>query len=127
MKIIIYACYLPGSLKPDYISSHQADPTPDSQYGKYVGAGAWVSRSGSLHILRSCHARPWGIRLMQMTPQERLAIRVDTLDIVDDADRWTAEARAIREYQPPFNAAPTTANAPPPKQRSKTPQTSHNT
>ena len=112
MKIIIYAAFLPGSTKPDYVGSHQAEPTSGSQYSAwkyqystYVGAGAWVSRSGSLRIPRSCQTRPWGALLTQMMPQERLSIRVETLDIVEDADRWTAEARAIREYQPPFNVA----------------------
>lgn len=52
---------------------------------------------------------------MQMTPQERLSIRVATLDIVDNTDRWTAEARAIRDHRPRFNALlPQTANASPP-------------
>jgi len=40
-----------------------------------------------------------------MTPQERLSIRVETLEIVDVSIRWAAEARAIREHLPPFNVA----------------------
>ena len=112
MKIIIYAAFLPGSTKPDYVGSHQAEPSPGSQhmawkyqYSTYVGAGAWISRSGSLRIPRSCQTRPWGTLLTQMTPQERLSIRVETLETVDVSIRWAAEARAIREHLPPFNVA----------------------
>ena len=112
MKTIIYAAYLPGSTKPDYVGSHLAQPLTDSaaqafkyKYSTYVGAGAWVSRNGCLRLPSSTAARPWGAKLLAMSPQERLAIRVETLETVDTAHRWAAEARAIRSHLPPFNVA----------------------
>lgn len=112
MKTNIYACYLPGSVTPDYIGSHNADPDPKSQaqqwmyqYHTYVGAGAWVSRSGCLRIPNSCAARPWGALLTSMSEIDRKNIRVEVLAQVEAADRWQAEAEAIRKHQPPFNVA----------------------
>jgi len=110
MKTLIYACYLPGSERPDYIGSHQAEPTPGSQhmawkyqYSTYIGAGAWVSRSGCLRIPNSCATRPWGALLKSMSVIDLRNIRVETLAIVDKSERWKAEAQAIRAHKPPFN------------------------
>lgn len=41
--------------------------------------------------------------MVKMTAGERLSIRTEILEVVDVSDRWAAEARAIRQHQPPFN------------------------
>jgi hypothetical protein len=112
MRTNIYAVYLPGSERPDYVGSHLAEsPTNSRHMGfmykhhTYVGAGAWVSRTGSLKIPNSCAVRPWGALLLAMAPHDRLALRVETLEVVNVSERWKAEARAIRQYAPPFNVA----------------------
>ena len=114
MKTHIYACYLPGSNTPDYIGSHNA-AAPDRcfalawryEHCTYLGQGAWLSKEdGSLiGFPKINHSTLWGARLLAMSPQERLSIRVEVLQVTQDADRWVAEARAIHLHQPPFNAS----------------------
>ena len=45
----------------------------------------------------------WGKRLLLMSAAERLAIRIEVLEEVDTADRWRAEAQALRTHSPRFN------------------------
>ena len=45
----------------------------------------------------------WGKLLLLMSAAERLAIRIETLEEVDTADRWKAEAQALRTHKPRFN------------------------
>lgn len=114
----IYACYLPGSTLPDYIGSHNSTPPPRNPALKwryanctYLGQGAWRDPDGKIEIPRQNHATLWARTLLDMSPQDCLAIRVETLSTVDASQRWAAEAEAIRAYKPPFNALlPQTAN-----------------
>ena len=108
---IIYACYLPGSPEPAYIGSHNSEPPARSsalawRYAncRYVGQGAWVQPDGSLQIPRNNTKTPWGRWLLGLTAAQLAAIRVATLATVPEAERWDAEAAALREYKPPFNA-----------------------
>ena len=107
---IIYACYLPGSSKPDYIGSHNAEP-PGRNYAlawryancRYLGQGAWVHPDGRLMIPRNNAKTAWGRWLLGLTAAELAATRVEPLAVVPVSERWDAEAAALREHRPPFN------------------------
>jgi hypothetical protein len=110
MKTHIYAVYLPGSERPDYVGSHAAEPPERStamqwryKHCRYVGQGAWVDSDGLMTIPRNNKFTPWGVRLLELTPFERQTLRVDILATVDESDRWNAEAQALRDWQPPYN------------------------
>ena len=112
MKTQVYACYLPGSESPDYIGSHKTEaPERNSalkwKYAnrRYLGQGTWISpENGEILGMPKLNAQtPWGLRLLSMSPEERKAIRIETLAVVDTLDRWKAEAQAVRDYRPPFN------------------------
>lgn len=45
----------------------------------------------------------WGKLLLLMSAAERLAIRIEVLEEVAAADRWKAEAQALRTHTPPYN------------------------
>ena len=71
----------------------------------YLGQGCWIDKDGIIvTIPRSNRNTEWGKRLLLMSAAERLAIRIETLEEVDTADRWKAEARALRAHMPRFNA-----------------------
>ena len=107
----IYACYLPGSTTPDYIGSHASTPPPSSsalqwryQNCSYLGQGCWIDKEGSIvTIPRNNRDTEWGKLLLLMSPADRLAIRVEIIETVDTADRWRAEAQALRAHTPRFN------------------------
>ena len=42
--------------------------------------------------------------MLGMTAAQLAAIRVETLATVPEGERWAAEAAALREHNPPFNA-----------------------
>ena len=111
MKTTIYACYLPGSSTPDYIGSHASTPPPSSpalqwryQNCSYLGQGCWIDKEGIIIAMpRNNRNTEWGKLLLLMSAAERLAIRVEVLAQVDTADRWRAEAQALRTHTPRFN------------------------
>lgn len=45
----------------------------------------------------------WGKLLLLMSAAERLAIRIEIIATVDTADRWRAEAQALRTHSPRYN------------------------
>jgi len=111
---LIYAVYLPGSSSPDYIGSHLASP-PDNRLSAlkwrytrciYLGQGCWVNKDdGHIESMPALnYTTPWGAQLLSMSPAQRLALRIDTLAVVDASHRWQAEALALRTHKPPFNA-----------------------
>ena len=111
MKTNVYACFLPGSQAPDYIGSHAAE-APERNYalkwryahGVYLGAGAWLYPDGRLEIPRLCKEHSaWAQHLMTLAPEALRAIRIEILASVEPGERWKAEARAIRQYRPPYN------------------------
>ena len=112
MKTLIYACYLPGSERPDYIGSHNAE-APDRSAAlkwryanmRYLGQGAWIDKETGvmMRMPRINRSTLWGARLLTMSPAAMLSIRVEILAEVDAGERWRAEAAAIREHKPPFN------------------------
>ena len=53
---------------------------------------------------RNNRGTEWGKLLLLMSAAERLAIRIVNLAQVDTADRWKAEAQALRTHRPRFNA-----------------------
>jgi hypothetical protein len=107
----IYACYLPGSTTPDYIGSHASTPPPSSsalqwryEQCTYLGQGCWIDKEGIIIAMpRNNRDTEWGKLLLLMSAAERLAIRIETLEEVDTADRWRAEAQALRAHTPRFN------------------------
>ncbi len=110
MKTTIYACYLPGSSSPDYIGSHSAQPAGTGaaqwryEHCTYLGQGCWIDKEGIIIAMpRTNRATEWGKLLLLMSAAERLAIRVEVLAQVDTADRWKAEAQALRDHRPRFN------------------------
>ena len=111
MKTTIYACYLPGSSTPDYIGSHSSTPPPSSpalqwryEHCSYLGQGCWIDKEGIIIAMpRNNRNTEWGKLLLLMSAAERLAIRVEVLAQVDTADRWRAEAQALRTHTPRFN------------------------
>jgi hypothetical protein len=108
----IYACYLPGSTTPDYIGSHASTPPPSSsalqwryEQCTYLGQGCWIDKDGIIvTIPRNNRDTEWGKLLLLMSAAERLAIRIGTLALVEDADRWKTEAQLLRDHRPRFNA-----------------------
>jgi len=114
MKTTIYACYLPGSTAPDYVGSHASSP-PDNSPSRqwrydnciYLGQGAWIDKeTGALIGLPRLNQKTqWGAVVMALPPAQRLMIRIVTLAEVPTHERWKAEAHAIRQHQPPYNAA----------------------
>lgn len=114
MKTNIYACYLPGSLTPDYIGSHnEAAPARCCALAwryvhcVYVGQGTWIDKANGelVGMPPANRSTLWGARLVSMTPSERLAIRIEILESVDQGERRNREALAIRAHMPPFNKA----------------------
>ena len=114
MKTIIYAVYLPGSEKPDYIGSHLAYPQEDSAvmqwrytHCTYLGAGLWMDKAdGTIPVApTSARTSRWGAAVLALTPQQRLAIRIETLETAEEHQRQQAEARHIRAHLPPYNKA----------------------
>ena len=111
MTTTIYACYLPGSTTPDYIGSHAVIPPQRStalqwryEHCTYLGQGCWIDKEGIIIAMpRNNRNTEWGKLLLLMSAAERLAIRVETLEEVDTADRWKAEAQALRTHKPRFN------------------------
>jgi hypothetical protein len=106
----IYACYLPGSSTPDYIGSHSAQPANSGaarwryEHCTYLGQGCWIDKEGIIIAMpRNNRNTEWGKLLLLMSAAERLAIRIEILDSVDTADRWKAEAQALRTHTPRFN------------------------
>ena len=112
MTTTIYACYLPGSTAPDYIGSHAVIPPERStalqwryEHCTYLGQGCWIDKDGIIIAMpRNNRNTEWGKRLLLMSAAERLAIRIETLEEVDTAARWKAEAQALRTHKPRFNA-----------------------
>lgn len=108
----IYAIYRPGDTSPAYIGSHADKPPKCSgsltwRYAncRYVGQGVWIDAEGAFMSFPNMNRETrWGSALLAMSPQERLALRVETLATVDSGDRWRAEAEALRAHKPPFNA-----------------------
>lgn len=110
MKTTIYACYLPGSSSPDYIGSHSAQPPGTGaaqwryEHCTYLGQGCWIDKEGIIIAMpRSNPNTDWGKLLLLMSAAERLAIRIEVLEEVAAADRWKAEAQALRTHSPRFN------------------------
>ena len=112
LKVEIYACYLPGSTNPDYIGSHNvesnaADKTTRWRYSvcRYMGQGLWLNKAtGTLTGSKKTKMRTcWGSLLLSMLPEARLAIRVETMVIVNEGDRWKVELAVINFYKPPYN------------------------
>ena len=111
MQTTIYACYLPGSSSPDYIGSHASTPPPSSsalqwryEHCTYLGQGCWIDGEGIIIAMpRSNRNTDWGKLLLLMSAAERLAIRIEILNQVDTADRWKAEAQALRTHSPRYN------------------------
>ncbi len=110
MKTTIYACYLPGSSSPDYIGSHSSQPHNSGaarwryEHCSYLGQGCWIDKEGIIIAMpRNNRNTEWGKLLLLMSAAERLAIRIEILDQVDTADRWKAEAQALRTHTPPYN------------------------
>ena len=86
MQTTIYACYLPGSTKPDYIGSHSAQPHDSSaaqwryNHCTYLGQGCWIDKEGIIIAMpRNNRNTEWGKLLLLMSAAERLAIRVEVL------------------------------------------------
>ena len=113
MQTHIYACYLPGSTSPDYIGSHKTE-APKGNYSLlwkyancvYLGQGVWIRKDNGAFVgisKKNTNTR-WGSLLFNMSPGERLAIRVDVLATVDTVDRWKTEAMTLRTHKPPYNA-----------------------
>ena len=111
MKTHIYACYLPGSTAPDYIGSHAIIPPQRStalqwryEHCAYLGQGCWIDKDGIIITMpRNNRNTEWGKLLLLMSAAERLAIRIEVLEEVAAADRWKAEAQALRTHTPRFN------------------------
>ncbi|OQA91234.1 MAG: hypothetical protein BWY25_03273 [Chloroflexi bacterium ADurb.Bin222] len=110
MQTTIYACYLPGSTKPDYIGSHSAQPAGTGaaqwryEHCTYLGQGCWIDKEGIIIAMpRNNRDTEWGKLLLLMSAAERLAIRIEVLEEVAAADRWKAEAQALRDHHPRFN------------------------
>lgn len=111
MQTTIYACYLPGSSSPDYIGSHASTPPQRStvlqwryENCTYLGQGCWIDEEGIIITMpRNNRDTEWGKLLLLMSAAERLAIRIEVLEEVAAADRWKAEAQALRTHTPRFN------------------------
>lgn len=41
--------------------------------------------------------------MLELSPAERLALRIDIIATVPTFDRWRCEAEAIRKHNPPYN------------------------
>jgi uncharacterized protein YktA (UPF0223 family) len=108
----IYACYLPGSTTPDYIGSHASTPPPSSsalqwryEQCTYLGQGCWIDKEGIIVTMpRNNRDTEWGKLLLLMSAAERLAIRIDTLALVENTERRKTEAQLLRDHRPRFNA-----------------------
>ena len=106
----VYAVYLPGSTKPDYIGAHVAQPAEKCgntawKYGNmtYVGNGSWMDNEGKLFISKSKRAVAWGRKLASLSNSERLSIRVEVLSTVDADDAGSAQRKFRKQFKPPFN------------------------
>ena len=109
--IDIYACYLAGSDKPDYIGSHMTKPSGSNDHlkwlyanCKYVGCGIWMDKDGLLHGRLYGKRSAWSDKVLAMTADERMSMRVVVLESVSDVDSVAVCNRLIDEYAPEYNA-----------------------